>query len=393
METLHQGPTEGLSVSRLEKTAEVLFEEGLGYYYQARLTLAHQYLHRAGQGFRNKGDHDRYIECAMHLIRILAEQENTTAIGAIEKEILFGIAAYDLGVRTRSRAYYVLGICNTISDAPETLNLAHSFFQKSLDMALQSGDQECLIYPLYGLALFHYINGQYTDAEAQLEKMETLLEAHRLIDFSVSGLLLRALIDRNSGRMDAALEHIWQAYRLLRQSPRMMLYIHTVHSLGAILLQKGDYQSAAIYLRLAHEAVDHAELPRQARLVQQSLERLQSERGADVLEFDAGRDLVKDRLGRSISFDGQNILRRLFLLLLQADGAVVSKERIAREVWQENYESSVHDNKIYVTVRRLRQLLEPICPPGSSGIRSNDGGYLMDSRMKFSIAGTDEGRV
>lgn len=57
-------------------------------------------------------------------------------------------------------------------------------------------------------------------------------------------------------------------------------------------------------------------------------------------------------------------------------GHIYSKEALAQIIWNEDYNSSTHDNKIYVTIKRLRTLVEPNLESPQYILRSRNGYYL-----------------
>ncbi len=80
------------------------------------------------------------------------------------------------------------------------------------------------------------------------------------------------------------------------------------------------------------------------------------------------RTLIKIKEGRRTVLEvpskgevriGQKwILLELLKIFGVSKGEVLLKEDIAKKLWNEDYNPLVHDNKIYVTIKRLRQLLE-----------------------------------
>ncbi len=78
---------------------------------------------------------------------------------------------------------------------------------------------------------------------------------------------------------------------------------------------------------------------------------------ADLI-FDAGaRSLIIKGRG-IVDFGNQFTMIDLMLLFVKNHGTVYSKEALIEYLWKEPYDPVAHDNKIYVTIRRLRQLVE-----------------------------------
>ena len=68
---------------------------------------------------------------------------------------------------------------------------------------------------------------------------------------------------------------------------------------------------------------------------------------------------VTEKTKGKIDFKNQFILLEMLKLFLAHPGRVFSKEEFIETVWKQSYNPSVHDNKIYVTIKRLRKVIEP----------------------------------
>ena len=61
---------------------------------------------------------------------------------------------------------------------------------------------------------------------------------------------------------------------------------------------------------------------------------------------------------REIDFGSQVMLRDLLKHFLFNSDASLSKEQLVRFLWSEDYDPLRHDNRVYVTIRRLRLLVD-----------------------------------
>ena len=85
-----------------------------------------------------------------------------------------------------------------------------------------------------------------------------------------------------------------------------------------------------------------------------------------------------------VQFKNQFILLDLLNLLIENQGKPHSKEDLVRQLWKENYSPSVHDNKIYATIKRLRDCIEP--DKGQSRyIYKNRKGYYFTDKVKILV--------
>ena len=78
----------------------------------------------------------------------------------------------------------------------------------------------------------------------------------------------------------------------------------------------------------------------------------------------------------SVDFKNQFVLLDMLRLFINSPGETFSKEELVKRVWKQNYDPSVHDNKIYVTIKRLRKLIEPDYEKPKYIFRAKNGYYL-----------------
>lgn len=84
--------------------------------------------------------------------------------------------------------------------------------------------------------------------------------------------------------------------------------------------------------------------------------------------------------GRKICFKHQYLLSLLFESLIKQKGQFLSKEDIVEILWQESYDPGRHDNKLFVCIKRLRNLIEPN-PKEPIYILKNRQGYGLNPWM------------
>jgi DNA-binding response OmpR family regulator len=66
----------------------------------------------------------------------------------------------------------------------------------------------------------------------------------------------------------------------------------------------------------------------------------------------------------------------LLRLFVQNQGHIYSKEYLVENVWKQPYDPAIHDNKIYVTIKRLRKLIEPDYEKPKYIFRAKNGYYM-----------------
>lgn len=363
--------------------AERRFQQGLFAYYRGEYAAAFKDFNKVADTCAASGDHSRYVESCTYLLRILAEREEFQRIAGIETQVLAIVQSKDLPARLKARAMYILGICSCYQATRH--DQAMNRFREAIDFAVSSDDKEALASPLYGAATVLYSRGRYDEALKELSRLEILLSCLAMPELSATAHLLRAMIRRNQGRLDEALEAAWAAYETLKHHPHLVIYLHTLCTLGTIYTGKGDISCAKLYLELADRSMKREEFPRIARLVDEALAGVKKCSAAEAdLCFDSRTGLLISLTKGEIRFDGQFILRDLLRVFLESPGKVFSKDDLARLVWREDYKTEVHDNKIYVTIKRLRKLLEADGPNGDVILRAKTG-YFLNPKVRVMI--------
>jgi tetratricopeptide (TPR) repeat protein len=356
---------------------EYHYEMGRLYYDQAQYTKALTHLEKACEHFLINKQHVRYVETLNYVLRMWVEQEESTKIQQA-KEKLQDLVEKE-GLNLSSRTHYVLGLCSYYRDGQEQLAL--DYFQKALQMALEQDNKVDMCYAIYGLANGYYSIGKFEESLKEIYNLEVFFGALGLPDLQVSARLLNGLIHRSRGNYEKALECFWQAYDMLKTHSSQLLFFNAMYGLGSTYLRSGDSNLARLYLQLACRSINEKELPRMSRLLKSTLSELgeHSLDGEYDLVFDSeSNSVVEKQLGR-VDFKNQFILLELLHLFLKNPGRAFSKEVLVKKVWNQEYDPRVHDNKIYVTIKRLRQLIEPDFNKPKYIFRGKNGYYLNKS--------------
>ena len=357
------------------------FDLGLYAYHRGDYSKAIHEFEKACEAASATTDRARFVESCTYILRILAEREEFARIERIESRVLEILSCADIEAKLKSRALYVLGICSCYQDTRH--DQAMKRFREAIDFAVLSEDKEALAAPLYGAATILYARQQYAEALKELDRLGVLLSCLHLPDLASASHLLRAMVRRNLGSYDEALESAWRAFESLKHHPHLVLYLHTLCVLGTVYRAKGDHGSARLYLDLADRTLKREEFPRIARLVDEAIKSLGSARpmtDADLV-FDPRTGVLIERAKGEIRFEGQFILRDLLRVFLENPGHIFTKEELVRLVWKEGYNPKIHDNKIYVTIKRLRKLLEPENTKSDYILRAKNG-YFLNPKIK-----------
>lgn len=366
------------SRTKTRNAADRRFEQGLFAYHRGDYSQSLGEFEKSCEAAHLSGDYARYVESCTYILRVLAEREDFAKIDRIESkvmQILSGSSSGTLPPRLKSRVHYILGICNCYQETRH--DMAMQRFREAIDFAMLGDDKEALAAPLYGAATVQYARHNYDEALRELDRLAVLLTCLKLPDLISASHLLRAMVKRNQGRLDEAMEAAWKAFDSLKHHPHLVLYLHTLCVLGTLYAKKGDVASARLYLDLADRGLKRDEFPRIARLVDEAVALLGTGGISDFdLTFDTRTGLLIEKSKGEIRFEGQFILRDLLRVFLENPGVIFTKEDLVRRVWREGYKPEIHDNKIYVTIKRLRKLLETGDGNSDYILRAKNGYFL-----------------
>ncbi len=362
------------------------FEQGLYAYHRGDYSLALREFEKTCEAAAILRDYTRYVESCTYVLRILAEREEFAKVERIERrvlEMLEHMESDSIHPRLKSRALYILGICSCYQETRH--DRAMAYFREAIEYAIKGEDKEALAAPLYGAATVLYARQRFDEALKELERLSILLSCLDLPDLRSASILLKAMVRRNQGHLDASLEEAWKAFDSLKHHPHLVLYLHTLCVLGTVYKQKGDTAAARLYLDLADRTLKRNEFPRIARLVDDAVASLGVPKPAPVdLRFETRTGVLVERYKGEIRFEGQFILRDLLRVFLESPGKVFTKEELVRLVWREAYNPKVHDNKIYVTIKRLRKLLESEKNKTEYILRAKNG-YFLNPKSRVQI--------
>lgn len=356
-----------------------LFDLGQSLYHQGEFLRALDAL----ENFCGETDANdpNYIEALLIRLRIYLELEETEKRLQLIDEITPHLAT--LGKKGLATHRYLLGYQAITEDkAIEALQL----FEEALSFALEGHCLFTLAQALFGCVQAAYqLNSPPVELAEKIKQLEIITQQIQRTDLQISVLLLKAnqeLAQKNNVR---AIDYAWKAYDLVKVLKNHHYALSVTAKIGHIYLESGDNGTARIYLNLAHRMIDPVNFKRLARVTENLLRQVGD---APTQEFDLILDMQKkvliERHNGMIELKNQFILMDLMKLLMSNPGVPFSKEDLAEKLWQQKYNPTIHDNGIYVTIKRIRTLIEPNPQQHTYILRSRDG-YLLSKDTKISI--------
>ena len=351
---------------------ESLMELGKLYYERCDFVIAIDKYKAAAQLAFNFKDYEKYLKCQNHLLRMYAEREDSEAINST-KEALQDLVLKE-GFELNAKTYYTLGICASYKGQ---FDVALDYFQKSLAIALASDQKADICYAINGLAVTYFSLDRLSEALKEIYNLQVFFQVMQLRDLKLSSQMLNGNIFRKMKKHEQALEIFWDCYDLLREEKNLYMYIQLLYWTASTYRDSGETDMARMYFRLAKKSADPQNLRYLSRHIDAQLAELGVTSKEDYdLVFDAGSHSVLERKKGRVDFKNQFILLDMLRLFMRQPGHVYSKEFLVKQVWKQEYDPAVHDNKIYVTIKRLRKLIEPDYEKPRYIFRAKNGYYL-----------------
>ncbi|MCS6837692.1 MAG: winged helix-turn-helix domain-containing protein [Bdellovibrionaceae bacterium] len=330
--------------------------------------------------FLEKGDFERYLKCQVSLIRLYSELEALDQVLLIREEIEQLINQKKMS--PASRIYYALGVSALYQGQYEA---AYDYAQKSLSLALDNDNKEDACYAISLLAATYRLMGRYQEALVEIYNLKVFFEVLPIPEIQISSILLNGLILMDLKKFDQAIQVLLQGYELLKNHKSILLPIQLMGLLAQAYRYQGAADIGSIYIQLAAKMVDPVNMPRLYQQIKKELAKFENipTGDYDLIYMPEKGIVLEKRLGK-IEFRNQFVLLDLLHLFLSHPGEILSKEYLVEKVWKEAYDPQVHDNKIYVTIKRLRKLLEPDYEKPRYIFRAKNG-YFLNKNVKVLI--------
>ena len=395
--------------------AHYLYELGKARSLSGNFLGSIRLLEESAQLYLSQKDYLKYMECQGFLLKLYKELKDFQKISALKEQLLDLIWAENIQMTARTR--YILGQCAL---AKGDLKEALEEFEKSIHqienlrekaeaeqdplLNLQADIENC--FTAYGLSSFYIRREEAKKAQYELKSLTKLLDSFKTLEkkyikggafkkdsrkikalleeskpirerIELAGEMLKYNILRINNNYVGADNLLWQCYEKVQKSKDLCAIVTFFYYLGQNYMNMQDYHQAGIFLNLAKKSIDSDNFKHLYSCVSLCIEKLKQLSSCDYdLIVNLATNSVTEKHKGRIDFKNQFILLDLLKMFLARPGAVCSKETMVERVWKQKYDPSIHDNKIYVTIKRLREVVEPDCRRPRYIFRGKDGYYL-----------------
>ena len=337
-------------------------------------------LEEASQIYAQLSDHKAFIKCLTLCLRMYAEMEDQKALQKV-KDRLYDYVTRE-HIELNSTTYYTMALASSYK-GEYAQALEH--LERALALALAEDSKEDMCYAIHGLAAVYWSLGRTEDALKEIYNLRVFFQVLQMPDLETSSQILNGYILVSLKRYDEAIDIFWKAFESLKMQKNMYTYASLLFAMAYTYAEAGEVDLAKTYMRLAHQMADPNNFVFLLRKIDELNKRIsgKNEDSFDLVFNSASNSVVERKKGK-IDFKNQFILLDMLKLFLRTPGEVYSKEALVRAVWKQEYDPSVHDNKIYVTIKRLRQLIEPDFDKPKYIYRAKNGYYLnRNARISF----------
>lgn len=221
------------------------------------------------------------------------------------------------------------------------------------------------------LARLDSASGYPADALKKVEEMRVLAKEGGFDRLYIRASLARLVLMRKLGQNVPVLdlESLAPTIDRLNAAPERMILAR---------FRTENYEEWALELRRLD---DHAQ-----RYVYEFFEDFHFIQNQAIdIEIDRNSHYVREKHLGEIPFHNKFTLMRILCLLAETPGKEFSKEQLAKEIWEQEYNPLRHDNNIYININRLRKLIEPN-PRESRYVMNGSRGYYFNPAMKVNIS-------
>ena len=409
------------------------FEIGSLLFNNGNFRKSIPYLTKALQISLEKRDFSSYFSCYELMIQALYELREKETVKKLKQSVEKVCKAYNISKTTRAlccSAYYTIYIEQNFNKAKKELNTALKAAFDKYDRSTKKDDglkqtiaRFDIMRCLFVYSVYYFETGDYKSCIQELNNLKILIQdyfklkenieldhsrtnnmqelqvCHSILEelkknsqyiqkIQLSLKFLESLIEikykKNYKQADKLL---WEIYEEANKTNNSYLIPYVLCSMTWCCIKLKNKKQAQMLLNLAEKNAS-----KERKFLRLYMEKLKKQENFDQIKETETYDIVLDlkdhliieREKGCIELKNQFILIELLKLFLLNPGVSYSKEKIIQKIWKEDYAPETHDNKIYVTIKRLREIIE-INPCKPKYICRNHAGYSLSKQAKVLV--------
>lgn len=270
----------------------------------------------------------------------------------------------------------------------EDLALAYEKSGLLVEFTMGMADKTYLGKALYARSRY-YSHPSINNEKKALETINKALVLEHVLDADILCSLLarKAHILFTMKEFYQADQLTWKAWELAKNNNIESAKTSLLLLMARISRDLGDWETSRSYYRILGHSIDLKKSPRwESVLAGEISSSLGAKKAlADLIYIRENNSFIEKEKG-SIEMKSQHVLTELALLLLRNPGKTYTKQEIVSLIWKDVYLPLKFDNLLYVSIKRLRNLLEESPTTPKYILRSREGYYF---NPHYSFAETD----
>ena len=411
-----------------KKEAKISYDWEIGslLFKNGSLGKSVPHLKQALLDFSYKKEFSLYFQCYSLLLQALSELGDKKAVERLKKSVETFCSKNKVSNSPQAlacSAYYNIYIEKNFDKAKKELNAAlkTAFSRKKNLPAQEIASRLDIIRCLYIYSIYYFETANYDKCLDELENLkllikscfklkeeiqtslsdtnnsQELIEKHKIIeelDKCLPGIekyrlglkFFYALIEIKKLKNYSQAERLlWEVYEEAGKKSHTFFIPYILYTMAWCNIKLSNRKQALMLFNLAKK---HTHKERKTLISYR--DKLQRQENFDTLQEKISYDLILDikehtlmeKQKGCVEIKNQFVLIDLLRLLMARPGVSHSKSEIVKKLWQTDYNPNTDDNKIYVTIKRLRGLIEPE-DKKPRYIKRGCGGYYFSESAKI----------
>ena len=410
------------------------FEMGKLLFASGSFSKSLPYFERSLKQFQESGDLDSYIRCYSRLTNVLFDLQEWEKLNLYKEELDRISQQSDFlenPLVPALQAHYSLYLEKDFEGTKKKLNQALKLAIANNEQCFERGDilgqQQSRFEVIVCLSIYSYYYYEIKDYKRclkELENLDVLIKDYiklktkmeqepsdynslhqdlkeKLVSnlnrnfFTVQNMNWSVQIAQTTVQIHyfknykQAEKRLWNLYREVNQNHFKYFVPYIFSYMAFCYIKLNNKNKALTFLNLAEKDIE----PGRKQLFG-FLEKLKkaekigsfedsTESKYDIV-FDMKQHIIIEKDKGYFELKNKFVLMDLLKLFLSHPGVSYSKEQIVKKIWNQDYSPDLHDNKLYVTIKRLREIVEVnSCKP--CYICRNSAGYYFSTSAKVLI--------
>lgn len=320
-----------------------------------------------------------FLSALQILLRCYALQLEFEKIDAL-KALVHVMVSNKILVRN-AKLHYIYALCFLYQkNYPPVLEECN----QAISLSILENEPEVYCMSALAEAIVYYQTDSLEEASLKIANLEIQEELKSFPLIRASLGILKAQILSKQAKYNEAIKFFSNTLENLET--RMIFYrVQALYGLALAFKGTNDYIETKKILSFSKSLLDKDEFKKYYILHNELSQEIDKNISEPDLAISLEKRYIKEKHRGQIDFQNQLILLDLLKLFVNYPGVNFSKEEIVKDLWNEKYDPEIHNNKIYVTIKRLRDCIEPNVKKPKYIFRSKKGGYYLPQHLKVTM--------